>query len=271
MYTELSDESKEKREELVNHVKISKGVHTEDTECFEVTYPIAINDSGNWKEEWLIHQRIGCDQSVEVVDIPDGKEGGLLPRAGVAANVSGRYKRSTYQAFCFLPLPVETQLPVHVNGHFILDSARRNLWQEKGDGSFRSVWNRFIKAKVLAPAYKALLVAARNYIPMQEQPVPPNLDRYVNLFPSVSEVKSDWKELAVCVYQLIANQDTPLLPRIIKNLASDTDNGTRPCTYRYRCTWLRVSNGYFQDPEWFGTNLRKVISGIGFPLVHALL
>ena len=271
VYTQLSSESQQKREELVNYVKTSKCVHTEDIGCFEVTYPIVINDSNRWKEEWLIHQRIGCDQFGEVSDIPDGKDGGLLPRAGVAAKVSELNKCLTYQAFCFLPLPVETHLPVHVNGHFILDSARRNLWQDKGNEGFRSVWNRFIKAKVLAPAYVSLLVAARNYIPMQEQPVPPRLDWYLNLFPSVNQAKSDWKELAICVYQLIASQNTPLLPHITWNLASNIARGTHPCTYRYRCTWFCVSNGYFKDPAWFGTSLSKVISSIGFPLVDASL
>ena len=269
VYTQLSSESQQKREELVNYVKTSNCVHTEDIGCFEVTYPIVINDSNRWKEEWLIHQRIGCDQFGEVSDIPDGKDGGLLPRAGVAAKVSELNKCLTYQAFCFLPLPVETHLPVHVNGHFILDSARRNLWQDKGNEGFRSVWNRFIKAKVLAPAYVSLLVAARNYISMQEQPVPPRLDWYLNLFPPVSQVKSDWKELAVCVYQLIASQDAPLLPRIMRTLTSNISHGTQPCKYRYRCSWLCVSNGYFEDPEWLDTNLSKVISSIGFPLVDA--
>ena len=31
-------------------------------------------------------------------------------------------------AFCFLPLPVDTGLPVHVNGFFELSSNRRDIW-----------------------------------------------------------------------------------------------------------------------------------------------
>ena len=31
-------------------------------------------------------------------------------------------------AACFLPLPVATGLPVHVNGYFELSSNRRDIW-----------------------------------------------------------------------------------------------------------------------------------------------
>jgi sacsin len=32
------------------------------------------------------------------------------------------------QAFCFLPLPIKTGLPVHVNAFFELSSNRRDIW-----------------------------------------------------------------------------------------------------------------------------------------------
>ncbi len=32
------------------------------------------------------------------------------------------------RAFCFLPLPIRTGLPVHVNGYFELSSNRRDIW-----------------------------------------------------------------------------------------------------------------------------------------------
>ena len=48
------------------------------------------------------------------------------------------------QAFCFLPLPVQTGLPVHVNGTFELSSNRRDIWHGSsmsGDGAARATWN----------------------------------------------------------------------------------------------------------------------------------
>eukprot|EP00897_Mesotaenium_endlicherianum_P007203 jgi/Mesen1/6510/ME000332S05518 len=50
-------------------------------------------------------------------------------------------------AFCFLPLPVKTGLPVHVNGYFELSSNRRDIWygddMDRG-GSLRSEWNKYL-------------------------------------------------------------------------------------------------------------------------------
>ena len=70
-----------------------------------------------------------------------------------------------YKAFCFLPLPLKTGLPVHVNGQFYLDSARRNLCSDEKDEGFGSQWNKFMKEKVLPEAYVSLLLKARGFVP----------------------------------------------------------------------------------------------------------
>lgn len=56
---------------------------------------------------------------------------GLVPWAGIAAPLQDRELAPADgtdpigRAFCFLPLPVSTGLPVHVNGYFELSSNRR--------------------------------------------------------------------------------------------------------------------------------------------------
>ena len=37
------------------------------------------------------------------------------------------------QVFCFLPLPVDSGLPVFVNGYFELSSNRRDIWAGGGE------------------------------------------------------------------------------------------------------------------------------------------
>ena len=53
-------------------------------------------------------------------------------RAAVAASlpleVGGDAPALQGMAACFLPLPVATGLPVHVNGYFELSSNRRDIW-----------------------------------------------------------------------------------------------------------------------------------------------
>lgn len=77
---------------------------------------------------------------------------GSLPWVGVASRV-GRSPPDpaglalTGQAFAFLPLPVLTGLPVHVNAVFELSSNRRDVWQghtTAGNGAARAEWNRIL-------------------------------------------------------------------------------------------------------------------------------
>ncbi|KAG8376019.1 hypothetical protein BUALT_Bualt09G0019400 [Buddleja alternifolia] len=78
-----------------------------------------------------------------------------MPLASVRAtlNFEGR-------AFCFLPLPISTGLPVHINAYFELSSNRRDIWfgdDMAGDGKMRSDWNMYLLEEVVAPAYGHLL------------------------------------------------------------------------------------------------------------------
>uniref|UniRef100_A0A9I9DSX1 RING-type domain-containing protein n=1 Tax=Cucumis melo TaxID=3656 RepID=A0A9I9DSX1_CUCME len=64
------------------------------------------------------------------------------------------------RAFCFLPLPIKTGLPVHVNAYFELSSNRRDIWygdDMAGGGRKRSEWNSYLLEEVVAPAYGHLL------------------------------------------------------------------------------------------------------------------
>ena len=54
----------------------------------------------------------------------------LLPWAGVAVRLGGAKEAVACEgrAFVFLPLPILTGLPVHLNGFFELSENRRELW-----------------------------------------------------------------------------------------------------------------------------------------------
>ncbi len=63
----------------------------------------------------------------------------LVPWGAVAADVTpgagGEGTRDPCRAFCFLPLPALTGLPVHVNGFFELSSNRRDIWWGEMSGA----------------------------------------------------------------------------------------------------------------------------------------
>ena len=220
-------------------------METIQIELLGITYPLAVDDTVR-KETWLVHQCIGLHATDDNDVIPNGQPYGLLPRGGVALKVSEEAKissKSTYKrreepkgkAFCFLPLPVNTGLPVHINGHFYLDSARRDLWRDENNDGFGSKWNEFIMTKVVAQAYVSILLEARHFVPYLEKVNVPcftkeyflhiGMQWYHHLFPRKSRVKSNWMSLATALFQRICYKDEKLLPLTKK---SDSAMSTSP-------------------------------------------
>lgn len=61
--------------------------------------------------------------------------------------------------FCALPLPVQTGVPVHCNGYFIVTPERLSMWtpEHPGADAKKVMWNRLLCCEVLPRAYlKAL-------------------------------------------------------------------------------------------------------------------
>ncbi|KAF2301861.1 hypothetical protein GH714_029947 [Hevea brasiliensis] len=78
----------------------------------------------------------------------------------VSATSIQQRKNFEGRAFCFLPLPISTGLPAHINAYFELSSNRRDIWfgnDMAGGGKKRSDWNMYILEAVVAPAYGHLL------------------------------------------------------------------------------------------------------------------
>ena len=233
---QLTDENTSKRTRLAEHIKNSKSSETKNIEWLGITYPLKIEDTIR-EEKWIIHQSVGLKTNDLDGNIPDGRQYGLLPRGGIAAKVSEKSKvpsslpftrrlETKYKAFCFLPLPLNTGLPVHVNGHFYLDSARRNLWRDENEEGFASQWNRFLMTKVLSQVYVSLMLEARDFLPgmkingagyfSTEFDVHEGMRWYHQLLPRLNSVSSQWVVLAEDVYRRICSQDERLLPMVKK-------------------------------------------------------
>ncbi|XP_031371785.1 sacsin isoform X1 [Punica granatum] len=125
----------------------------------------------------------------------------LLPWASVAACVSPS-SNSVLKlggAFCFLPLPVRTGLPVQVNAYFEVSSNRRGIWY--GDdmdrsGKIRSVWNRLLLEDVVAPAFVQMLLGVRQLLGPTES--------YYSLWP-IGTFEEPWHLLVEHMYRNMAN------------------------------------------------------------------
>ncbi len=158
---QLSATEERKREEFIRDVRQSslsfKQQEKDGLESLtwdEVLYVARLEDTEGMTEAWLVSQAFGFKNSA---DVPSAvKEAytkgdiGMLPRAGAAMMLEGdtgdgvnRHKQQ-HRLYCFLPLPIKTNLPMHINGHFALDhESRRGLWEDDGRG-YRTSWNNLL-------------------------------------------------------------------------------------------------------------------------------
>ena len=195
----------------------------------EAVYRATIADSDGRDESWLVSRRVGLDDDVRVpasvAAALGGRQLALLPRGGVAAplDAAAADRRPARRAFCFLPLPLKTGLPVHVNAHFALDhEARRCLWPDDDAGA-KADWNYLLVRDVVAPAYVSLLRRVPHYlsssvvadnISLMESfgDEIPNLDAYGRLFPALPPGRGYWRSLAEAVYQRIERRQEAVFP-----------------------------------------------------------
>ena len=264
-----------KREQFANFVKQIGKVQKENAdfqashaEMRKCSYVLNLKDSFGKVEKWLIVQQIGFDNEAGT-KIADGSVNGylrLLPRGGVACplqdvSTESESLRREHKAYCFLPLPVETGLPLHINGNFALDHAtRRNLWTDKNDPS-RIDWNNGLIKYVIASCYLTVLDKVRSLL---ELPVTKSTDiatlnasrddlvdkirYYERLFPLTGSTSQYWVNLVASVYQGMNYKRMRLLPVV-------NDCTSNKSTPRVELKWLPPT-GNGGEKAFFNT-LRK--------------
>ena len=212
-----------------------------------VSYKLAIIDSNNESSNWLITQQFGLSQTKtvreEIVSAIKKKDIGMLLQGGVALKISSDIMKilandnkklqsvntsasiidDKMKIYCFLPLPLLSHLPVHINGFFALDhEARRGLFRdgENSPCSYRSLWNLLLIEQVIAPAYVELLAQIKNKLVLNNiantsrRKIRISLLIYLALFPTVDEGDVYIKTLAKAVYKRMADGKYQLFPTL---------------------------------------------------------
>jgi hypothetical protein len=175
------------------------------TQKVEITSRMKNTSSGQMKtqtDDFLVAQRIGGGEARNMACNKDNSNMKLIPWGGVAAHINA--SRRVGRAFCFLPLPAETGLSVHVHGYFELSSDRRNIWfgdDMAGEGATRAQWNAALLRDIVAPCYQQLLLAAGQLFGPSEKD-------FYGLFPQQIP-PGPWAILAHSFFQAI--KDCPLL------------------------------------------------------------
>ncbi|OWZ18889.1 hypothetical protein PHMEG_0006950 [Phytophthora megakarya] len=183
------------------------------TQCFSIAgiicdYPLKIesrDSTANLMEsfEYLIMNQLGGGECTEIACEPANVNQRLVPWGGVAVSTSTNSTDipTPGLAFCFLPLPTHTYLPVHVNGYFELSSNRRDIWFGEGlsgDGLLRAKWNIALLRDVIAPCYaRAILHLANSHIMEPAQ--------HVRLLPQAMP-PAPWDTLTYAFFSLVRSQ-----------------------------------------------------------------
>ncbi|XP_020205115.1 sacsin isoform X1 [Cajanus cajan] len=149
------------------------------------------------------------------------------------------------RAFCFLPLPISTGLPAHVNAYFELSSNRRDIWfgsDMAGGGRKRSEWNIYLLENVVAPAYGRLLEKIASEIG------PCNL--FFSLWPTTLGLEP-WASAVRKLYQFVAEFN-------LRVLYTDARGGQ----------WISTKHAIFPDFTFPKVvELIKALSGASLPVI----
>ena len=206
------------------------------------SYVLNLEDSTGNKERWLIVQRIGFERKVNdsIIDAYQNHDLGMLPRGGVACllqrkSVENEPVQRTKKVYCFLPLPIETNLPVHINGHFALDhEARTNFWRNES-GGYKRDWNNVLMSDIITSCYLTLLDKARSFyhlpvthtseevtLSCSKDWLAANVDIFERLFPSMAQGNPYLITLVKSVYQEMDRKCLRFLPVLRDNTSEDS-------------------------------------------------
>ena len=165
------------------------------------------------KVKWLIVSSMGSGQAMQFVQKHDDPS--LVPSAGVAVqllaqksniflpspvikNVDGVDANGT--VFCYLPLPIHSGLPVHINGAFAVASNRRHLQEKLEDDKscYRVKWNEVLMQDSVCYAFLSVLQDLTSVVPVGSS------YKFHLLWPTISNVHHNCSPLMMSFYEQVA-------------------------------------------------------------------
>ena len=157
------------------------------------------------------------------------------PQHGIAALLATDDLKG--KPFCFLPLPGETNLPVHIHGQFTLHSDRRSIWMYGGEDPFGSItanrdpkanWNVHL-CKAIGVAYAYFLINYPNHeeIPLTKEVLLNSLNLYYNLFPNLTLCNTEpWLTIANHAYATLSQLNAPILATLVRYSGDEDESNT---------------------------------------------
>ncbi|XP_078511028.1 sacsin-like isoform X1 [Lissotriton helveticus] len=247
---------------------------------YQVFYRMQVKcSSSTLSSNWILARQIGVygeDREADVQKACKSLRRARLPHGAVAACVNDHVPG---RAFCTLPLPVKTGLPVHINGNFILDSARRDICKEDG-GSPKTEWNSLLLSHLLAPLYADILKHIWDILTQStdetfkfmhltgcENVLDP---KYLRFFPTISQdIAPFWQNIIMLVYCTVHEKQFPLIPIFkMETTRLHTHISKHVCV-----AWAAVGQGTVTEEPYFTIDnvpeeVMEVLQAINMKLVN---
>nr|XP_022332264.1 sacsin-like isoform X2 [Crassostrea virginica] len=223
----------------------------------DVFYQVTIKSKSSDQRDirWCIGQTFGFDKNTEIPGIVQGAFDndhlGLLPQGGIAFPLDS-FSTKDAAAYCFLPLPCQTGLTMHINGHFSLDNeSRRGLWKDERDDkeAYRTAWNNLLLSHVIAPIYAKALGWLKSILGLDSSAIDNRVEienkikKLHSFYPIYDNAEDQyWKKLVESVYIYIEKNHMKLF------LSS---REMEDCKIQIFCNALNEENGnvLFRDSE----------------------
>ena len=168
------------------------------------------------------------------------------PQHGIAALITAEHLKG--RPFSSLPLPGETNLPVHIHGQFVLHSDRRNIWinSEKNRGGSitssdpRANWNVHL-CRAIGVAYAHFLINYPHHeeeIPSTKEALMKSLYSYYKLFPNLTLCNTEpWVTIAIYAYTFLTEYNAPILATVVK---SNIDESLAYFPIKFTIQWYNL-------------------------------
>ncbi|KAL1268265.1 hypothetical protein QQF64_033628, partial [Cirrhinus molitorella] len=267
-----TEENMVNKEHFRGHVK--KSLMTGTAEPCKTMYSIQIS-YGNKQSSWVISECFGFSKQIHE---KNNKQGDFkVPQAALAACWNSSFTQTfTGRAFCCLPLPGQTGLPVHVNANFEVDSSRRDLWKEDGD-SLKTEWNQSLNVNIISPLYADLLL---HLCSQMKDDTPTALvllktqleSSCLKYFPCISPgVDKVWHTMIHEVYRSINQRELPVIPTVHAVPVESSQPLQDTKKRKYTITWCSASKPHSEDCPYFTTNdhdeIFEILDDTGMKLV----
>uniref|UniRef100_A0A3B3XF20 J domain-containing protein n=1 Tax=Poecilia mexicana TaxID=48701 RepID=A0A3B3XF20_9TELE len=263
----LSQESEGKINQFAKHLEIAQQSKKSATPC-HVIYEITISTSDKRCSDWIIAEQFGSFKYAQLNMANKLLQGAVAARVNSNSSLPSRSSNNNFQgaAFCSLPLPGKTGLPVHVNGNFEVDSSRKNLWKEDGL-SCKSHWNEMLKKNIIAPLYADLLDFIKQKLRGDSRLLSMP---YLSFWPVVStNVGPEWHEMILEVYRAIKEKCLYVIPV----LKTSKERGESQDCKENSLDWCNLRETeptkapYLTDSK--SERINPILEDLGMNLVHA--